>query len=96
MTGRWPRLDRRVRSGVAAKTLASVKRPNTEGLRPVVLSVSTVRSHSVTGRWQGPVKHDRTHPVGKNTFWTLTVNDQTLRVQRPVSSVGASGQHFDR
>ena len=28
MTGRWPRLDRRVRSGVTAKTLVSVKRPN--------------------------------------------------------------------
>ena len=26
MTGCWPRLDRRVRSGVTAKTLASVKR----------------------------------------------------------------------
>ena len=26
MTGRWPRLDRRVRSGVTTKTLTSVKR----------------------------------------------------------------------
>ena len=32
MTGRWPRLDRRVRSGVIAKTLASVKRPNAGSL----------------------------------------------------------------
>ena len=28
MTGRWPWLDRRVRSGVTAKTLASVNRPD--------------------------------------------------------------------
>ena len=46
------------------------------------------------GRWLCPVKHDRTRPVGKNSFWTLTVNDRTLRVQRPVSSIGASSQHF--
>ena len=32
MTRRWPRLDRRVRSGVTAKTLASVKRPNAGSL----------------------------------------------------------------
>ena len=39
----------------------------------------------MTGRWLCPVKLDRTRPVGKNTFWTLTVNDRTLRVQRPVN-----------
>ena len=50
----------------------------------------------MTGRWLCPIKHDRTLPVGKNMFWTLTVNDRTLRVQRPVISIGASGQHFDR
>ena len=66
-------------------------RPDAKGLGPVVLSGGIVRSHSVIGRWQGPVKHDRMHPVDKNTFWTLTVNDRMLRVQRPVSSVGASG-----
>ena len=49
-----------------------------EGLRPVVLSVSTVSSHSVTGRWQGSVEHDRTRPVDKSWFWNLTVNDWTL------------------
>ena len=32
MTGRWPWLDRRLRSGVTAKTLASVKRPDTGSL----------------------------------------------------------------
>ena len=32
MTGRWPRLDRRVRSDVSAKTLASVKRPDARSL----------------------------------------------------------------
>ena len=35
-------------------------RPNAKGLGPVVLSSGTVRSHSVIGRWQGLVKHDRT------------------------------------
>ena len=42
------------------------QRLDAEELGLVVLSVSTVRSHSVTGRWQGPVKHDRTRSVGKN------------------------------
>ena len=32
MTGRWPRLDQRVRSGVTAKTLVSVKRPDAGSL----------------------------------------------------------------
>ena len=32
MTERWSRLDRRVRSGVTAKTLASVKRPDAGSL----------------------------------------------------------------
>ena len=32
MTGRWPRLDRHVRSDVSAKTLASVKRPDAGSL----------------------------------------------------------------
>ena len=32
MTGRWPRLDRRVRLDVTAKTLASVKRPDARSL----------------------------------------------------------------
>ena len=68
------------------------QRPDAGGMRPVVLSVSTVRSHSVTGRWQGPVEHDRTRPVGKNRFWNLTVNDRTLGVQRLVNSGAAFGQ----
>ena len=68
------------------------QRPNAEGLCPVVLSVSTVRSHSVTGHWQGPVKHDQTRLVGKNRFWNLTVNDRTLGVQRPVNPGAVSGQ----
>ena len=67
-------------------------RPSTEGMHPVVLSVSTVRSHSVTGRWQGPIEHDRMRPVSKNQFWNLTVNDRTLGVQRPVISGTVSGQ----
>ena len=68
------------------------QRPDAEGLRPVVLSVSTVRSHSVTGRLQGPVEHDRTRPVGKSRFWNLTVNDRTLGVQRLVNLGAVSGQ----
>ena len=32
MIERWPRLDRSVRSGVTAKTLASVKRPDAGSL----------------------------------------------------------------
>ena len=32
MTGCWPRLDRRIRSGITAKTLASVKRPDAGSL----------------------------------------------------------------
>ena len=70
-----------------------------EGLRPVVLSVSTVRSHSVTGRWQGPVELDRTRPIGKSQFWNLTINDRTLvfsvrstQEQCPVNSGAVSDQ----
>ena len=61
-------------------------------MRPVVLSVNTVSSHSVTGRWQGPVEHDRTRPVGKYCFWNLTGNDRMLEAERPVSYSAASGQ----
>ena len=31
-------------------------------------------------------------PIEENRIWTLTVNDRTLVVQRPVSFAGASGQ----
>ena len=67
-------------------------RPDAKGLGPVVLSGGTVRSHSVIGRWQGPVKHDRTRPVEEIHFWNLTGNDRTLEAQSPVSCNGASGQ----
>ena len=43
MTGHWPRLDRRVQSGVTTKTLASVKRPNARSLYDRTL-VGCVRS----------------------------------------------------
>ena len=43
-------------------------RPDAKGLGLVVLSGGTVRSHSVIGRWQGPVKHDRTRPVEEIHF----------------------------
>ena len=67
-------------------------RPDAKGLGPVVLSGGTVRSHSVIGRWQGPVKHDRTRPVEEIRFWNLTGNDRTLEAERPVSCSGVSGR----
>ena len=69
-------------------------RPGAKGLGPVVLSDSTVRSHSVIGHWQGPVKHDRTRPVKESRFWNLTGNDRTLEVECSVSCSGASGQQM--
>ena len=71
-------------------------RPDAKGLGPgpVVLSGGIVRSHSVIGRWQGPVKHDRTRPVEEIRFWNLTGNDRTLEAQSPVSCSGASGQQM--
>ena len=67
-------------------------RPDAKGLDPIVLSGGTVRSYSVIGRWQSPVKHDRTRPVGKIRLWNLTGNDRTLEAERPVSCSGTSGQ----
>ena len=69
-------------------------RPDAKGLGPVVLSGGIVRSHSVIGRWQGPVKHDRTCPVKENHFWNLTGNDWTLEAERPVSLCATSGQQM--
>ena len=43
-------------------------RLDAKGLGLVVLSGGIVRSHSVIGRWQGPVKHDRTRPVEEIRF----------------------------
>ena len=43
-------------------------RPDAKGLGLVVLSSGTVRSHSVIGRWQGPVKLDRTRLVEEMRF----------------------------
>ena len=52
MTGRWPRLDRHVRSGVAAKTLASVKRPDAGLLydRTLAGCVRSVLTYADVGR----------------------------------------------
>ena len=61
-----------------------------------MLLVNTVRSHSATGRWQGPVKHDRTHPVEEIHLWNLTGNDRMLEAERPVSLCTVSGQQDDR
>ena len=67
-------------------------RLDAKGLGLVVLSGGIVRSHSVIGRWQGPVKHDRTRSVEEFCFWNLTGNDRTLEAQSLVSCSGASGQ----
>ena len=40
----------------------------------------------LTGRWQGPITTDRTHPVALNPHWNLTVLDRTLNTQGPVST----------
>ena len=67
-------------------------RPDAKGLCPVVLSDGAEESHRVTGRWQGPVKHDRTRPVVKYRFWNLTGNSQTLEAEHPVSLCAVFGQ----
>ena len=67
-------------------------RSDAKGLGPVLLSGGTVRSHSVIGRWQGPVKHDRTRPVEEIRFWNLTGNDRTLVAECPVSLCAVSDQ----
>ena len=68
------------------------QRPYAGRLCPVVLLDSTDRSQRLTGRWQGPVKHDRTSPVGKIRFWNLTGNDRTLEDERPVNLRAVFGQ----
>ena len=86
MTGRWSRLDRCVRS-VAAEGVRFghvtghwvAQRLDAGRLRPVMLTWQHRGRHRVTGRWLCPVKHDRTHSVGKNRVWNLTRNDRTLR-----------------
>ena len=69
-------------------------RPNAKGLDPVVLSGGTVGSLSVNGRWQGPVKHDRTRLVKEICFCNLTGNDRTREAQSLVSCSRASGQQM--
>ena len=52
MTGRWPRLDWRVRLGVTAKTLASVKRSDAGSLydQTLVGCVRSVLTYTDVGR----------------------------------------------
>ena len=69
-------------------------RSDAKGLAPIALSGDTVRSHSVIGRWQGLVKHDRTRPVEESHVWNLTRNGRTLVAQCLVSCSGASGQQM--
>ena len=61
MIGRWPRLDRQVRSGVAAKTLASVKRPDAGSLcdRTLAGCIRTVLTYADVRRTEETLS-DRT------------------------------------
>ena len=59
---------------------------------PVLLSDSAQRLGSLTGRWQGPVVHDRTRPVDELRLWNLTGNERMLVAQRPVSYSIVSSQ----
>ena len=67
MTGRWPRLDRRVRSGVTAKTLASIKLPDAESLydRTLAGCVRSVLTYADIGRIEETL-----------CDWTLAVSGQ--------------------
>ena len=61
MIGRWPRLHRHVRSGVTAKTLASVKRPDAGSLYDWMLAgcVWSVLTYADVGRTEETLS-DRT------------------------------------
>ena len=61
MTGRWPRLDRHVQSGVTAKTLVSVKRPDAGSLydRTLVGCVRSVLTYADVRRTEETLR-DRT------------------------------------
>ena len=44
----------------------------------------------MTGRWVGPVGHDRTRPIVNFREWNLTGNDRTLVLVRPITLSSAS------
>ena len=61
MTERWPRLDRRIWSGVTAKTLASVKQPDAGSLydRTLAGCIRTVLTYADVRRTE-ETSSDRT------------------------------------
>ena len=64
-------------------------------MSPVLLSDSTQKLGVLTGRWKGPVVHDRTCPVGKRRFWNLTGNDRMLVLVRPVTLSSVSDHYLN-
>ena len=85
MTGRWPRLDRRVRS-VAAEGVRFDLRPEAGSLGDRTLEgcVRSVLTYADMGRTEETL-NDRTRgesgraPVMKIRVWNLTGNDRALR-----------------
>ena len=49
----------------------------------------------MTGRWVGPVGHDRTRPIVNFREWNLTGNDRTLVLVRPITLSSASGHNLN-
>ena len=69
MTGHWPRLDQRVRSGVTAKTPASVKRPDAGSLcdRTLAGCVRSVLTYADVRRTEETLS-DRTRGASGREF----------------------------
>ena len=101
MTGRWPRLYQRVRSGVTAKTLASVKRPDAGTLasvkrpdagslcdRTLVGYVRSVLTYADVRRTE-ETSSDRTL-AGSGQAWQKSVLEPYCK--RPDARCSASGQ----
>ena len=82
MTECWPRLDRRIWSGVTAKMLASVKRPDAGSLydRTLAGCVWSVLTYADM-RCTEEMLSDWTLGVSGRAIhvWNLTGNDRTLR-----------------
>ena len=69
-----------------------MQRPDAERLRPVKLTGRHSTEGIAPDAGLCPVKVDRTRPVEEIRLGELTGNDRTLRLLRPVSFAGASGQ----
>ena len=69
MTGRWPRLDRRVRSGVIVKMLVLVKRPDAGSLcdRTLAGCVRSVLTYADVRRTEETLS-DRTRGASGREF----------------------------